>query len=156
MSPEVVSAPFEAFRKGVCQIRGYCASDEGDRISLAFEPWFTEPDRMGGVPCLRLDFRRVGDRVLLERFVVCDRGEERPMDLEAAHDALQAWLDAVSDYPGDGPGARRDRASASRNAARALRSRVSGRSTTMDCGAVRIAFPATGEGYQPTVHGGAS
>lgn len=96
MSPEAVSAPYEAFRRGLCRIRGYCMQDEGDRISLAFEPWFSEADRPNSVPCLRLEFRRVGDRVVLERFVVCDQGEERTMDLGAAHDALQSWLDYVS------------------------------------------------------------
>ena len=96
MTPEAISAPYEGFRQGLCRIRGYCMEDEGDRISLAFEPWFTESDRAGGVPCLRLDFRRTGDRVALERFVVCDEGEERPVDLDAARDALQAWLDAMT------------------------------------------------------------
>ncbi len=96
MTPEAVSAPYEGFRQGICRIRGYCVDDEGGRIALAFEPWFTESDKPGSVPCLRLEFRRVGDRVVLERFVVCDQGEERAMDLEAAHDALQSWLDYVS------------------------------------------------------------
>ncbi len=76
-------------------MHGYCVQDDGDRLSLAFEPWFTESDRRGGAPCLRLDFRRIGDRVVLERFAVCDGVEERAMDLEAAHDALQAWLDVM-------------------------------------------------------------
>ncbi len=96
MTPEAISAPYEGFRQGLCHIRGYCLQDEGDRISLAFEPWFTESDRPNTVPCLRLDFRRVGDRAVLERFAVCDGVEERSVDLTAAHDALQAWLDYVS------------------------------------------------------------
>ncbi len=95
MTPEAISAPYDGFRQGLCRIRGYCLDDQGDRISLAFEPWFTEPDRLSAVPCLRLDFRRVGERVVLERFAVCDGMEERSIDLEAAHDALQAWLDSV-------------------------------------------------------------
>lgn len=96
MTPEAISAPYEGFRQGLCRIRGYCLQDEGDRMSLAFEPWFTEPDRANSVPCLRLDFRKVGDRVLLERFVICDGSEEKPVDLAAAHDALQSWLDYMS------------------------------------------------------------
>lgn len=96
MTSEDVSAPYEGFRKALCGIRGYCLQDEGDRISLAFEPWFAESDRPWSVPCLRLDFRRREDRVVLERFVVCDRGEERTVDLDAAHDALQCWLDYVA------------------------------------------------------------
>ncbi len=96
MTSEAISAPYEGFRNGLCRIRGYCLQDEGDRISLAFEPWFTESDRPNTVPCLRLDFRRRGDRVVLERFVVCDQGEERTLDLDAAHDALQSWLDVMA------------------------------------------------------------
>ncbi len=96
MTPEAISAPYEEFRQGLCRIRGYCLQDEGDRISLAFEPWFSESDRPNAVPCLRLDFRRTGDRVFLERFVVCDGTAEQPVDLEAAHDALQTWLDYLS------------------------------------------------------------
>ncbi len=95
MAPEVISAPYEGFRQNLCRVRGYCVEDRGDRISLAFEPWFAESDRLGGVPCLRLDFRRVGDRVVLERFAVCDGSEERVIGLDAAHDALQSWLDCM-------------------------------------------------------------
>jgi len=93
MTPEAISAPYEGFRQGLCRIRGYCIEDREDRVSLAFEPWFSEPDRPGAVPCLRLDFRKVGERVVLERFAVCDGAEEQILDLEAAHDALQSWLD---------------------------------------------------------------
>ena len=96
MTPEAVSAPYEGFRQGLCRIRGYCVQDEGDRISMAFEPWFSESDRPNSGPCLRLEFRRVLDRVILDRFVVCDQGEERAVDLAAAHDALQSWLDYVA------------------------------------------------------------
>ncbi len=96
MTPEAISAPLDGFQRGVCRIRGYCVHDEGDRMSLAFEPWFTEADRPGEVPCLRLDFRKVGDRIVLERFVVCSGTQEQPVDLDAAHDALQAWLDSMA------------------------------------------------------------
>src|SRR5512136_1743360 len=96
MTPEAISAPYEGFRQGLCRIRGYCIQDEGNRISLAFEPWFTESDTPNTVPCLRLDFRRAGDRIVLERFVVCDGSQEQSVDLDAAHDALQVWLDYVS------------------------------------------------------------
>jgi len=95
MTTEAISAPYEGFRQNLCGVRGYCLEDRGDRISLAFEPWFAESDRPSAVPCLRLDFRKVGPRVVLERFAVCDGTEERTLDLDAAHDALQAWLDAT-------------------------------------------------------------
>lgn len=96
MVAEAISAPYESFRKGLCRIRGYCLEDDGGRLRLAFEPWFTESERAFQGPCLRLDFRRLKDRVVLERFVVCDGAEECAMDLAAAHDALQAWMDSVS------------------------------------------------------------
>ena len=95
MTAEAISAPYEGFRQGLCRIRGYCVDDAGDRISLAFEPWFTESDQLNPVPCLRLEFRKVGERVLLERSAVCDGTEERVLDFDAAHDALQLWLDYV-------------------------------------------------------------
>jgi hypothetical protein len=47
------------------------------------------------VPRLRLDLRKAGERVILERFAVCDRTEERVLDLEAAGDAFQSWRDCV-------------------------------------------------------------
>ncbi len=96
MPAEPVSAPDEGFRQGLCHIRGHCLQDEGDRLSLAFEPWFAESETPYEGPCLRLEFRRKEDRVFLERFVVCDAGQERPVDLEAAHDALQTWMDYLS------------------------------------------------------------
>ncbi|HYM39873.1 MAG TPA: hypothetical protein VEY12_06990 [Thermoplasmata archaeon] len=95
MTPEAITAPYEGFRQGLCHIRGYCLEDRDNRISLAFEPWFTESDRPNTVPCVRIDFRRIGDRVVLERFAVCDGTEERVMDLDAAHDGLQSWLDCT-------------------------------------------------------------
>ena len=95
MTAEAISAPYEGFRQGLGCIRGGCVGDTGDRISLAFEPWFTESDQLDTVPCLRLESRKVGERVLLERFAVCDGTEERLLDLDAAHDALQSWLDYV-------------------------------------------------------------
>ncbi len=93
MAAEAIWAPYEKVRQGLCRIRGYCASDEGDRFHLAFEPWFAESDDPYEGPCLRMEFRRTGDRMVLERFVVCDGTEERTVSLDAAHDALQAWLD---------------------------------------------------------------
>ena len=96
MAAEPVSAPYEGFRLGLCRIRGYCLQDEGDHLSLAFEPWFVESEEPCAVPCLCLEFRRRRDRIVLERFVVCDAGQDMPVDLESAHDALQLWMDCVS------------------------------------------------------------
>ena len=74
----------------------YTLVEEGDRLTLAFEPWFVDAAQGRDLPCLRLVLQRDGDRVVLERFAICDQREERLVDLEAAHDALQAWLDYLS------------------------------------------------------------
>lgn len=97
MVSQLISAPYQGFRDGLCHIQGYCLQEEGGRIHLAFEPWGTESERPFQGPCLRLTFRRMKNRIVLERFVVCEGGEERSVDLVAAHDALQAWMDVMAD-----------------------------------------------------------
>jgi hypothetical protein len=97
MTAETVSASYAGFQRGLCRLRGYCVQEEGERLTLAFEPWFAESDDPFSGPCLRLTFHRLQDRVVLERFVVCDSRQESIVSLEAAHDALQAWMDFVSD-----------------------------------------------------------
>ncbi len=92
-----ISAPYEQFRSGIERIRGYNLLEEGDSLALAFEPWFVESGNPFAVPCLRIQFRRRGDRIVLEAFVVDEAGDSRTVDIEAAHDALQAWMDSVSD-----------------------------------------------------------
>ena len=90
-----ITAPYRGFCEGV-ERTCYSFIEEGDRLMLAFEPWFVDAAQGRDVPCLRLVFQREGDRVVLERFTICDRREERLVDLDAAHDALQAWLDYLS------------------------------------------------------------
>jgi hypothetical protein len=42
-------------------------------------------------------FRQIEARIVLERFTIEeDEGPERAVDLEAAHDALQAWMDSIA------------------------------------------------------------
>lgn len=96
MVAEDLAAPYGSFRQGPCRIRCYCLQDEGNRLSLAFEPWFVESEEPCAVPCLRLELRKRQDRIVLERFVVCDAGQETCVDLEVAHDAMQIWIDYVS------------------------------------------------------------
>lgn len=96
MVSRLISAPFQLFREGLGGIQGYCLQEDGTRFHLAFEPWATESERPFQGPCLRMTFRRVKNRIVLERFVVCEGGEERTMDLAAAHDALQAWMDVMA------------------------------------------------------------
>lgn len=97
MTPRAIFVPYEAFREGVERMHGCCVEDQGQTLSLAFEPGFVEATDRREVPCLRLVFRKQGDQVILEKFVVCDGVQEMPIDLGGAHDALQAWMDAVSD-----------------------------------------------------------
>lgn len=91
------SADYVRFRSGLSRIQGCGLEEEGDRLSLAFEPWFVEADRRFAPPCLRLSFRKVGDRIVLEGFSIESDEGTRVMSLNAAHDALQAWMDYTSD-----------------------------------------------------------
>lgn len=94
--PRSVSAPYERFRDALKDLCGYNVAEEADRMSLAFEPWFVESCNVSGGPCLRITFRRVDGRAVLESFVVDEEGETRDVDTDAAHDALQAWVDYVT------------------------------------------------------------
>ncbi len=96
MVADAISAPYEGFRQGLCRIRGYCMLEEGDHLHLAFEPWFVESGEPLAVPCLRMDSRKKEERIVLERFVVCDAGQETYFDVEADHDALHICMDYVS------------------------------------------------------------
>ena len=92
-----ISAPAKGFLSGIGKTLGYSWEDDGRRLDVAFEPWAVEHVSPFEVPCLRLEFRQDGDRMVLERFTVSEDGEERGVDLGAAKDALQAWMDFVSD-----------------------------------------------------------
>lgn len=91
-----ISAPASMFLSGLGKTLGYSVQADGTRLSVAFEPWSLEHVDPFEVPCLRLSFRQAGDRIILERFTVSDDGEERVVELDAAHDALQAWMDYMA------------------------------------------------------------
>lgn len=94
---DAVSAPYDRFRDGIQRIRGYTLLEEGDSMYLAFEPWFVESGSPYSVPCLRITFRRQGEWIVLQDFIVDEAGDARTVDIGAARDALQAWMDSVSD-----------------------------------------------------------
>ena len=94
---EPIAASYSRFTAGLNRVRGYCVTEEGDSLSLAFEPWFVESGSPFAVPCMRITFRREGERIALERFVIEDADEPRMLDIDAAHDALQAWMDCMAD-----------------------------------------------------------
>ena len=96
-APEPIAASYSRFTAGLDRVRGYCVTEEGDSLSLAFEPWFVESGSPFAVPCMRITFRREGERIILERFVIEDADELRMVDLNAAHDALQAWMDCMAE-----------------------------------------------------------
>jgi len=96
MTAEAITAPYARLKAGLGKIRGYSLQDTQDHILLAFEPDLVEAPGQN-VPCLRIVFRKSGDRVVLEKFVLCDGDAETPLDLDAAHDALQAWVDWMAD-----------------------------------------------------------
>lgn len=95
-TPEI-SAPATGFLSGLEKALGYSLEPDGGRVAVAFEPWSLEHEDAFDVPCLRLEFRQEGERVVLERFTISDNGEDRTVDLGAARDALQAWMDFMSD-----------------------------------------------------------
>lgn len=97
LSSEAVSASYERFCAGIHHAHGYDMEEDGDRLSLSFAPLFVESDRRSPEPCLRILFRRRGNRIILERFVVDAEDGPRTVDIGAAHDALQAWMDYTSD-----------------------------------------------------------
>jgi hypothetical protein len=92
-----ISAPSKTFLSGLGRTLGYNVEADGENLSVSFEPWALEHTGPFQVPCLRLHFRQRGDRIVLERFTVSDEGEERTVNLDAAHDALQAWMDWMVD-----------------------------------------------------------
>jgi len=97
MSDVEISAPATTFLSGLGKTLGYNVQADGERLAVAFEPWSLEHVGPFQVPCLRLQFRQDGERIILERFIISDDGEERVVDLDAARDALQAWMDWMVD-----------------------------------------------------------
>ena len=97
VSETEISAPSTTFLSGLGRTLGYNVEADGEHLSVAFEPWALEHAGAFEVPCLRLQFRQSGDRIVLERFTVSDDGEERTVNLDAARDALQAWMDWMVD-----------------------------------------------------------
>ena len=97
MSGPEISAPASTFLSGLGKTLGYSVEADGERLAIAFEPWSLEHEDPFDVPCLRLQFRQEGDRIILERFLITDDSEERLVDLDAARDALQAWMDFMVD-----------------------------------------------------------
>jgi hypothetical protein len=97
MSMAEISAPASRFLTGLGKTQGYNVQADDGRVTVAFEPWSLEQVNPFDVPCLRLLFRQVDGRIVLERFSIDNEGEEHIVNLEAAHDALQAWMDSMVD-----------------------------------------------------------
>lgn len=96
MSAAEISAPASEFLTGLSRTQGYDVQSEGERVTVSFEPWSLEQVDPFDVPCLRLRFRHVDGRIVLERFTIDEEGGYRDINLEAAHDALQAWMDSMA------------------------------------------------------------
>jgi hypothetical protein len=91
-SRRLVWAPYDAFRRGIDGQNGYSVEEDGDHLVITFQPWFTESDKPWAEPSIRIEFRKIEEDVVLERFVVEEDGEFRAVDIDAAQDALQSWL----------------------------------------------------------------
>ena len=94
--PPIV-ANYERFREGLARQRGYGLEEQGDRLVLNFNPLFVESEKPHAQPTLKLRFRRDGNMLVLEDFLVVEEDREKPINLEAAHDALQIWMDYMCD-----------------------------------------------------------
>src|SRR2546422_662168 len=62
MSASEISAPRWRFLDGLCKTQGYNVVTEGERVTVAFEPWALEQADPFDIPCLRLEFRHVDGR----------------------------------------------------------------------------------------------
>src|SRR5207249_3896635 len=81
MSGSEISAPASTFLSGLGKTLGYNVEADGERLAIAFEPWSLEHEDPFEVPCLRLQFRQDGDRIILERLLIADaaaRPSRRP------------------------------------------------------------------------------
>ena len=97
MDEAAISALAQPFLAGLAKALGYSIQADGERLMVAFEPWSLEHADPYEIPCLRLLLRQDGERVVLESFTVSESGEERAISLDAARDALQAWMDCMAD-----------------------------------------------------------
>jgi len=97
MSVSEISAPRRRFLDGLCKTQGYNVVTDGERVSVAFEPWALEQVDPFDIPCLRLEFRQFDGQIVLERFTIENDRQDQVVNLEAAHDALQAWMDSMAD-----------------------------------------------------------
>src|SRR3989454_2399487 len=95
-SLEPIAASYSRFTAGLDRVRGYWETEEGDSLSLAFEPWFVESGSPFAVPCMRITFRREGERIILERVESEAADEPRMLGVDAAHGALQAWRSCMA------------------------------------------------------------
>src|SRR3989442_15207704 len=96
MSTWTISGPAPRFLTGLAQTHGYYVEADGERGNVAFEPWSLEQGNPFDVPCLRLQFRQIEARMVLERFTIPKDGEERAADLEAPPDAPQGRRDSMA------------------------------------------------------------
>src|SRR5437879_13870166 len=83
-SPEPIAASYSRFTAGLSRVRGYCVTEEGDSLSLAFEPLFKESGSSYAVPCMRIMFRRVREQIIPEGFEIRGTGQQRTVNIEAA------------------------------------------------------------------------
>src|SRR5256885_3193312 len=74
MSAIEISAPRSRFLDGLCKSKCYNVVTNGERVTVAFEPWALEQVDAFEMPCLRLDFRQVDGRIVLEPLHGRERG----------------------------------------------------------------------------------
>lgn len=85
------------------KLRDYCENsnmyrmfEEGEDIRLVFEPNFVEASYHGSGAKSYIHMRKEGQRARIVRFEIEDaEGDLRDVDLEAAGESLQVWLESV-------------------------------------------------------------
>src|SRR5947199_10761263 len=96
MTVSEISAPRLPFLDGLGKTQGYKVVTEGERVAVSFEPWALEQVDPFDIPCLRLEFRQVDGRIVLERFTIVYDGEDQVVNLDARRAALQASMESVT------------------------------------------------------------
>lgn len=76
----------------------YRLYEEGEEVTLIFEPTFVEATFHGTGARIFITGKRNGDVVNIQRFEIEDAdGERRDLDIEAARESLAVWLETVED-----------------------------------------------------------
>ncbi len=93
-----LTVQYEKLKNYVDSSGMYRMYEEGEEVTLVFEPTFVEATFHGTGARIFIAGIRQGDLVNIQRFEIEDEsGERRDLDLEAARESLAVWLETVED-----------------------------------------------------------